>query len=197
MPHNLANMQEVPQLVADETEAVDHDVPELVADDFPSVGEPWMDVKLEEPRAVRVRPLSGPALNIDTPSEPVRNTPAREIEVRREEKGLLAIDEESAGVSSDVLKRLKGDDPSRRAAALAELGQMGGDDSFHLINKSFDDPSPEVRNAAARALYDVHPDRAASFTRALREGSPERRRKIGAQLRLRRHQPNCAGIESA
>ncbi|HEY6046571.1 MAG TPA: hypothetical protein VIU65_08210, partial [Pyrinomonadaceae bacterium] len=40
----------------------------------------------------------------------------------------------------------------------------------------------EVRNAAARALYDLHPDRAASFTRALRESSPERRRKIGAAI---------------
>ena len=59
---------------------------------------------------------------------------------------------------------------------------MGVEDAFHLINKSFDDPSAEVRNAAARALYDVQTDRAASFTRALREGSPERRRKIGAAL---------------
>ena len=100
----------------------------------------------------------------------------------REEKGLLAFDEESAGVPSQVLKRLKSEDSTERAAALTELGQMGGDDSFHLINKSFDDQSPEVRNAAARALYDVQSDRAASFTRALREGSPERRRKIGAAL---------------
>jgi hypothetical protein len=40
----------------------------------------------------------------------------------------------------------------------------------------------DVREAAARALYELQPDRAASFTRALREGSPERRRKIGAAL---------------
>jgi hypothetical protein len=39
-----------------------------------------------------------------------------------------------------------------------------------------------VRNAAARALYDLSHDRAGSFTRALREGTPERRRKIGAAI---------------
>jgi hypothetical protein len=36
--------------------------------------------------------------------------------------------------------------------------------------------------AAAKALYDSQPDRAASFTRALRESSPERRRTIGEAL---------------
>ena len=39
-----------------------------------------------------------------------------------------------------------------------------------------------VRNAAARALFNLQPDRAATFTRALREGTPERRRKIGQAL---------------
>ena len=62
------------------------------------------------------------------------------------------------------------------------LARMGGNDSFRLITKAFDDGSPDVRNAAARALHDLHADRGASFTRALREGSPERRRRIGAAL---------------
>jgi HEAT repeat protein len=39
-----------------------------------------------------------------------------------------------------------------------------------------------ARNAAARALYTLEPDLAASFTRALREAPPERRRKIGAAI---------------
>jgi HEAT repeat protein len=51
-----------------------------------------------------------------------------------------------------------------------------------MITRSFDDPSAEVRNATARALYDLASDRAASFTRALREASPDRRRKIGAAI---------------
>jgi HEAT repeat protein len=67
-------------------------------------------------------------------------------------------------------------------ATLARLAKIGGDSSFRLIAESFDDPAEDVRNAAARALYDLNPDHAASFTRALREGSPERRRKIGAAI---------------
>ncbi|MBA2704976.1 MAG: HEAT repeat domain-containing protein [Blastocatellia bacterium] len=51
-----------------------------------------------------------------------------------------------------------------------------------FITRAFDDPSVDVRNAAARALYALQPDRAASFTRALREGTPDRRRKIGHAL---------------
>ena len=65
---------------------------------------------------------------------------------------------------------------------MADLADFKGDDSFRLITKSFDDPSVEVRNAAARALYHLQPDLSASFTRALREASPERRRKIGAAI---------------
>jgi HEAT repeat protein len=65
---------------------------------------------------------------------------------------------------------------------MGTLAEAGGEDSFALITKSFDDPSAEVRNAAARALYSLQPDLAASFTRALREASPERRRKIGAAI---------------
>ncbi len=51
-----------------------------------------------------------------------------------------------------------------------------------MIVRAFDDPSAEVRNAAARALSELWADLAASFTRALREASPERRRKIGAAI---------------
>ena len=80
------------------------------------------------------------------------------------------------------MARLENANSSERAAALADLAEAGGDDSFRLITKSFDDPSVEVRNAAARALYHLNPELAASFTRALREASPERRRKIGAAI---------------
>ncbi|HEX6728870.1 MAG TPA: HEAT repeat domain-containing protein [Pyrinomonadaceae bacterium] len=55
-------------------------------------------------------------------------------------------------------------------------------EDFRFITNLFDDPSPDVRNVAARALYHLQSDRAASFTRALREASPERRRRIGAAL---------------
>ena len=51
-----------------------------------------------------------------------------------------------------------------------------------MIGQSFDDHVVEVRNAAAHALSQAESDRAQSFTTALREGTPERRRKIGAAI---------------
>ncbi|HEY5073747.1 MAG TPA: hypothetical protein VII34_03560, partial [Pyrinomonadaceae bacterium] len=84
--------------------------------------------------------------------------------------------------SPEMAERLQSANSSERAAALADLAEAGGDDAFRLITRSFDDTSVEVRNAAARALYHLHPDLSASFTRALREAAPERRRKIGAAI---------------
>jgi len=54
---------------------------------------------------------------------------------------------------------------------------------LEAITESLEDSSREVRNAAVRALYGVNPEYAASFFNgALREGPPERRRRIGAAL---------------
>jgi hypothetical protein len=98
-----------------------------------------------------------------------------------ERDGILSAEDDS-GIPSDLLDRLKSPDTNVREAALAEVVQVGGDDAFRCISRAFDDQSVEVRNAAARALFDLHADRAATFTRALREGKPERRRKIGQAL---------------
>jgi HEAT repeat protein len=103
------------------------------------------------------------------------------IEVVRAEKGIVLVGEES-DISAELLHRLNSPTVVERAGALADLARLGGDDASRIISKAFDDESADVRNAAARALYDVQPDRAASFTRALREGTPERRRNIGASL---------------
>ena len=51
-----------------------------------------------------------------------------------------------------------------------------------MITDLFDDVAANVRNAAALALYEFKSDRAASFTRALREGSANRRRNIAAAI---------------
>lgn len=57
------------------------------------------------------------------------------------------------------------------------------DDSFDRIAESLDDSSPESHCVIVRALYDLDPDRAASFFNLmLRDGSPEDRRKLGAAL---------------
>ncbi len=106
----------------------------------------------------------------------------RGIDVPEFGKEIEAVEEDSSSVPSVVLRRLASEDASERALAVADLGRIGGDDSFREISASFDDPSTEVRNAAARALFNLNPDRAASFTRALREAPPERRRHIGAAL---------------
>jgi len=85
-------------------------------------------------------------------------------------------------ISEELLDKLNSSSPADRSAALIDLAGLGDADAFRFITYAFDDQSAEVRNAAARALYTFESDRAALFTRALREGPPERRRKIGAAL---------------
>lgn len=54
---------------------------------------------------------------------------------------------------------------------------------FDKIAYSLDDPSPEVRQKAVRELYELDPDQAATLVNeALRDGSPEERRRIGTAL---------------
>ena len=74
-------------------------------------------------------------------------------------------------------------DPYKRAAAVAELARSGSQDAFSRIVACFDDSSPHVRNAAARALRKLEPDRTVdTFNRALEEASADRRRNIGAAI---------------
>jgi hypothetical protein len=115
-------------------------------------------------------------------SDTVAEEPAtKEITFATTEKGIAAHDEFST-VPGAVLKRLSSEEPTERAAAVTDLARVGGDDSFREISAAFDDPAVEVRNAAARSLFNLNTDRAATFTRALRESPPERRRKIGSAL---------------
>ena len=54
---------------------------------------------------------------------------------------------------------------------------------FDQIVVRLDDPSPQVRQKAVRDLYELDPDRAATLVNdALRDGSPEERRRIGSAL---------------
>lgn len=97
------------------------------------------------------------------------------------EKGLAPFDEHST-VPASIQQRLASQDARERAAAIIELSRVDTDEAFQQICAGFDDGSKEVRGAAARALYDLRADRADSFTRALREASPERRRQIGTAI---------------
>ena len=85
-------------------------------------------------------------------------------------------------LSHDLENGLRSSNSSARAAAIAELPQVGGEAAYRHITAAFDDQSAEVRSSAARALFDLQDDRAAAFTRALREAPAERRRSIGAAI---------------
>lgn len=70
------------------------------------------------------------------------------------------------------------------AATISDLAGLGPGDSLDLITRALDDPSPEVRTAAVRTLYDLNADLAAScLNNSLRQGSPEQRRSLGAALK--------------
>lgn len=89
----------------------------------------------------------------------------------------------SPGVTPAIATYLKSVDPYKRAAAVAELARTGSGDAFSRITDCFDDPSPHVRNAAARALRKLEPERTVDmFNRALETGSAERRQNIGAAI---------------
>ena len=88
----------------------------------------------------------------------------------------------ASAVSNTTLDMLASENISERCAAVIALPNLGGEDAFAHISAAFDDPAEEVRTAAARALFNFQADRAAAFTRALREAPPDRRRKIGAAI---------------
>ncbi|HEY2975291.1 MAG TPA: hypothetical protein VGJ48_22435, partial [Pyrinomonadaceae bacterium] len=72
--------------------------------------------------------------------------------------------------------------PRPQGASLADLSGLGEDDAFGEIRAAFSHPAPDVRDAAARALYDLSPAHAAYFARLIREVAPEHRRNIGSAM---------------
>ena len=160
--------------------AIDADAqPEYLVQEVAEQESPWVEVNLNREEAPRYLPPPVKQIS-EEPLEPATPVLEREIELLRAEKGIARSEE--SNVPNDTLNQLISANPTERAAALHELASLSGDDSFHLITESFDDSSPDVRNAAAHALHDLQSDRAASFTRALREATPERRRRIGTAL---------------
>jgi hypothetical protein len=90
---------------------------------------------------------------------------------------------DSSVVAPAIATYLNSVDPYKRAAAVAELARSGGPNAFSQIVDCFDDSSPHVRNAAARALRKLEPERTVDlFNRALEEASAERRRNIGGAI---------------
>lgn len=85
-------------------------------------------------------------------------------------------------IPADTVKQLSNRNAAKRAAAVTELARGRNPKAFDHIFAAFDDKSADVRNAAARALSDLQSDRAAVFTRALREANADQRQKIGAAI---------------
>ncbi|MFL6228012.1 MAG: HEAT repeat domain-containing protein [Pyrinomonadaceae bacterium] len=137
-----------------------------------------------------------PATPLDPGAEaPAATTPTRDItpHVGREDAGVTLAqkgievsgafaDEDVSIIPQAIQVRLESEDAAERAESVRALARLNTDEAFYQICAAFDDPAVEVRNAAARAVYEITDDRADSFTRALRESPAERRRRIGASL---------------
>lgn len=111
--------------------------------------------------------------NVDAISD---STVSEDEPIPIEEKGIVLF---ATDFSDDVRRRLHDPAAGQRAGALADLARGGSDRAFELITEAFDDSSPVVRNAAARALCQLTPEPAEFFARAIREASSQRRRNIG------------------
>jgi hypothetical protein len=96
----------------------------------------------------------------------------------------VASDEVAASVvAPTIASYLNSVNPYKRAAAVVELARSGSPDAFSRIVPFFDDHSFHVRNAAARALRKLEPDRTVDlFNLALEEASADRKRNIGAAI---------------
>jgi hypothetical protein len=71
----------------------------------------------------------------------------------------------------------------RRAAEELVRRRRNPHSPFEQIAELLDDPSAEVREKAVRDLYETDPDQAATLVNnALRDGTPEERRRTGSAL---------------
>lgn len=92
---------------------------------------------------------------------------------------LLQVDPDLQGFPRTVVADLLSPEASRRARALEAVALSDASEAARVIAKFLDDPSAQVRNAAALALNDREPYRSAEyFNQALQTGSVERRRSI-------------------
>ncbi|MEP6913098.1 MAG: hypothetical protein ABI923_10100, partial [bacterium] len=72
-------------------------------------------------------------------------------------RGSIELTNSETSIVSSLAERIRTGEPAERADALREVTQLDPDDAFSLITSLFDDNSAEVRNAAARALYELKP----------------------------------------
>jgi hypothetical protein len=163
-------------------ERAEVDEPQPAKSDTDSVTEivEWFDVGMEKRDQVREIDLATPLTLPEDQFGTMQDDAGGEFQP-------VSVPETSAPpeaqeIAPEMLGQLESARPAERAAAVSKLPQLGGEEAFQQISAAFDDESAEVRSAAARATFEFQEDRAAAFTRALREASPERRRKIGSAI---------------
>ncbi len=141
-------------------------------------------LKLAESRRLQPEPASFDTVEDVAPVASFANvSPIETIQPApvQEEADLPAAERHE--VPPAIASYLHSVDPYKRAAAVAELARSHAADAFALIARSFDDHSPHVRNAAARALRKLEPHKTVDlFNRAIEEGNEERRHAIGSAI---------------
>jgi hypothetical protein len=169
-----------PEMVFDDerSEAAEHEVVDGETSDVTDIAE-WFNVGIEsgsQVRTTQVAPLTLPDDHFGTMQEDAGG----EFAPVSVPDNNFAPD--GSGLSPETSSQLSSANPAARAAAVSALPRLGGEDAFSQVSAAFDDQAVEVRSAAARAMFELQDDRAAAFTRALREATPERRRKIGSAI---------------
>ena len=161
--------------VSDELAAINglEQAPKVIPEIIPRASQPKAETDLELELQAELSRLEVAA----SPSQTARQDVAKSTD--------LGQTEEVSGDQSKIsglLENLMSNDPAKRSRSIEELAELDEDEAFYLITDLFDDSSTAVRNAAARALYEIKPGRVASLTRAFREASAERRLHIAAAL---------------
>jgi len=108
------------------------------------------------------------------------NEPERtKAQVLDDREALIQIDDDFRALPPYIASDLFSVEPGRRASALFKLARSGGPEALGVITKCFDDPSEDVRNAAALALCELEPARTAEFfSQAIESASPARCQNI-------------------
>ena len=101
----------------------------------------------------------------------------------RNQTELNQVEEERWRREQAILRQAAEHRARRRNETKLALPSSVAVNSFDELTEALEDSSTEARNEAVRALFELDPDRAASFFNiALREGSSAERRNIGAAL---------------
>jgi HEAT repeat protein len=104
--------------------------------------------------------------------------------VKQPKKALARRSEDERWSNDIAILRRAAEELVQRRSEKPALGQLRiARTAFEEIAESLDDPSAAVREKAVRDLYELDPDQAAMLVNnALRDGSPEERRRIGSAL---------------